>query len=55
MQEPITQDGRPWRQVEAAGFAAVGITAFATMLFNADEIPILLIIGVIYLALGGVV
>ena len=55
MGAPITQDGRQWRLVEAAGFATVGIMAFATMVINAQEIPILLIVGVLYLALGGVV
>lgn len=55
MQEPITQGGRPWRQVEAAAFAAVGITTFATLFFNRDEIPIVLIIGGVYVALGGAV
>lgn len=55
MAEPMTHNGRSWRQVEAAAFVAVGITTFATLLFNTDEIPIVLIIGGVYVALGGAV
>jgi hypothetical protein len=55
VQEPIMQGGRSWRRVEAAGFAAVGISTFATLLFDTDEIPIVLIVGAVYLALGGAV
>ena len=51
----MTQDARPWRLVQVAVFAGVGISQFAALVINAELIPPVLIFGVIYLALGGVV
>ena len=53
MAKPMTQEARPWRLVEAAGLASVGIMKFATIVITPAAAIFLIIDGVLFLALGG--
>lgn len=50
--ESATLEQRRWRTLEAIGLATVGVSLYALMALAREVIPPVLVIGLIYLALG---